>query len=129
MTEKSQTFRSGVVSAGNRCAVRHPAWSDLDLCTADPAATTHDGYGAGAGGEHSSAPIPLRLCTATWLPAREGSAWLSEACAPWRCGPYLRVQVGDLHLFLPADDAQRVLDDLSTLLALARASEEVICDE
>lgn len=129
MTEKSQTFRSGVIPAGNRCAVTHPAWCDHTRCTADPAATTRDGYRAGAAGEHRSAPISLRLGAASWLPARDGTAWLTEACAPWRCEPYLRVRVGDLHLFMPAEDAQRVLDDLSTLLASARTDEEVTCDE
>jgi hypothetical protein len=125
MTEKSQTDRGSVVPAGNRCVVRHPAWCDRGRCTADPAATTRDGYRAGAGGEHQSAPIPLRLGAASWLPTQDGTAWLTEACAPWQCQRYLRVQVGDLHLYMPADDAQRVLDDLSTLLAWTTTAPEV----
>jgi len=125
MTEKSQTFRSNPQPTGNRCAVRHPSWCDPDRCTADPAATTRDGYHAGAPGEHRSAPIAFRLGAASWLPARDGTAWLTEACAPWQCAPYLRVQVGELHLFMPADEAQRVLEDLSTLLASATTVTEV----
>jgi hypothetical protein len=33
--------------------------------------------------------------------------------------------VGDVHLSMPADDARRVLDALSTLLASATNAEEV----
>lgn len=103
MNEKSQTFRSGVVAPPEtRCAVRYPAWCDPDGCTADQAATTGDGYRAGAGGEQQSAPIPPRLGAASRLPARGGAASLTEARASWRCEPYLRVQVGGLHLFMPA---------------------------
>lgn len=42
---------------------------------------------------------------------------MSEACTPWQCDVYLRVQVGDAELSLPADYAAPVLDALSTLLA------------
>ncbi|MEV6631921.1 hypothetical protein AB0M54_14335 [Actinoplanes sp. NPDC051470] len=59
------------------------------------------------------------------LPVRDGTAWLSEACAPWTCDPYLRAQVGDVRLSMPAADARRVLADLSALLAFAAAAEGV----
>ncbi|WP_328467277.1 hypothetical protein OHA21_48565 [Actinoplanes sp. NBC_00393] len=82
----------------------HPSWCDRTLCTAD---------------EHRSAPIPLNLNSVLWLPAREGTAWLTEARAPWSCEPYLRLEIGDAHLSMPAGDARRVLDALSTLLTSA----------
>ncbi|QOC95410.1 hypothetical protein [Micromonospora craniellae] len=99
-------------------ADRHPAWCDRSRCTADPTSQA-GGYRPGAGGEHRSAPIPLNLTTAVWLPARDGTAWLSEACAPWPCAVFLCVQVGEVELFMPADSAAPVLDALSTLLASA----------
>jgi hypothetical protein len=96
----------------------------LTRCTADPASQT-DGYRSDLGGEHQSAPAPVRLGAAVLSPVRDGTAWLSEACAPWTCATYLRVQLGDLHLSMPADDARRVLADLSALLSLADTAEEV----
>jgi hypothetical protein len=102
--------------------VRHPAWCDRTRCTADPASQAN-GYRPGVGGEHRSAPIPLNLATGQWLPVRDGTAWLTQACAPWLCEPYLRVQVGDTHLSMPADNARRVLDDLSTLASATTAPE------
>jgi hypothetical protein len=63
-----------------------------------------------------------------WLPVRDGRdgvAWLSEACAPWPCAVFLRVQVGDLELSMSTDYAATVLDALSTLLASAATAEEV----
>lgn len=72
-------------------ANRQPAWCDRTRCTADPA-NQANGYRTGAGGEHRSAPVPLNLTTAMWLPVRDGTAWLTEACAPWPCDPYQRVQ-------------------------------------
>jgi hypothetical protein len=59
-----------------------------------------------------------------WLPVRDGTAWLSEACAAWPCAAFLRVQVGDTDLSMPADDVRWVLDALSTLLASTTAAEE-----
>ena len=99
-------------------ADRRPAWCDRTQCTTEPASQAN-GYRPGVGGEHRSAPIQLNLTTATWLPVRDGTAWLSKACAPWPCSPYLRVQVGDVELSMPADYAAPVLDALSTLLASA----------
>jgi hypothetical protein len=55
-----------------------------------------------------------------WLPSRDGSAWLTQACAPWLCSTYLRMQVGDLELAIPAEDAVRVLAALSGLVAAER---------
>jgi hypothetical protein len=124
MRPKSQKDLESSATTETRCAVRHPAWCDLARCTADPAAI-RDGSHAGVGGEHRSAPIPLNLVTAHWLPANEDTAWLTEACAPWPCDAYLRVKVGEAHLFMPADHAARVLDALSTLLASACTGEEV----
>ena len=103
---------------------RHPAWCDPTRCTADPARQT-DGYRSDRAGEHQSAPVPVRLTSAVLLPVRDGTAWLSQACAPWTCDTYLRVQVGDLHLSMPAEHARRVLGDLSALLAFAAAAEGV----
>jgi hypothetical protein len=105
-------------------ADRHPPWCDRPRCTADPASQAN-GYRSGVGGEHRSAPVPLNLATGQWLPVRAGTAWLTQACAPWPCEPYLRVQVGDMHLSMPADNARRVLDALSTLLASATTAPEV----
>ena len=103
---------------------RHPAWCDRTRCTADPASQAN-GYAPGVGGEHRSAPIPLDLTT-TMLPIREGTAWLSEACAPWRCSVFLRVQVGDVELSMAGNYAAPVLDALSALLASTATPEEVI---
>jgi hypothetical protein len=111
-------------SAPNPCAQTHPAWCDPMRCTADPASQAH-GYRPGFGGEHRSAPVPLNLTTAMWLPVRDGTAWLSEACAPWPCAVFLRVLVGDLELSVSADYAAPALDALSTLLASAATAEEV----
>jgi hypothetical protein len=101
----------------------HPSWCDPALCTADPAATTIDGYRAGSGGEHRSAPVPLDLRTAMWFPARTGTAYLRESVAPWRCSAYLRVQVGDTEVSVTVDHAGPILDALSALVATARAVE------
>ena len=103
---------------------RHPAWCDPTRCTAKPDSQT-GGYRANAGGEHLSVPVPVNLTTAVLLPVRDGTAWLSQACAPWTCDTYLRVQVGDVHLPMPADDARQVLADLSALLAPTATAEEV----
>ena len=100
----------------NRCTVRHPAWCDPAVCTADPASQVN---------EHRSVSIPLNLTTAIWIPVREGRAWLSEACAPWPCAVFLRVPAGDVELSLSADDAVPVLEALSALLALACPAEGV----
>jgi hypothetical protein len=69
--------------------------------------------------------VTLPLAAALWLPAQDGMAWLTEACAPWPCDPFLRVQVGDGQLFLPVDNAGQVLDALSALLTSATPGEEV----
>ena len=107
------------------CATdRHPAWCDHTRCTADPASQA-EGYRPAAGGEHRSAPIPLNLTTAVRLPVRDGTAWLTEACAPWPCEPFLRLRVGDAYQSMPADHARRVIDALSTLLASATTTVEV----
>ena len=105
-------------------ADRHPAWCDPTRCTADPASQT-DGYRSGVGGEHRSAPVPVRLTSAALLPVRDGTAWLTSACSPWTCATYLRVQVGEVDLSMPAADARRVLADLSALLPLAATAEGV----
>ena len=107
----------------NGRADRHPAWCDRTRCTADPASQA-GGYLPDAGGEHRSAPIPLNLTTAM-LPVRDGTAWLSEACAPWPCAVFLRAHVGDVELSMSADYAAPVLDALSALLASAGTPEGV----
>ena len=104
-------------------AGRHPAWCDRTRCTADPASQA-DGYRPGDRGEHQSAPIPLNLTT-TMLPVRDGTAWLSEACAPWPCAVYLRVHVGDMELSMSAGYAAPLLDALSALIASAATAEGV----
>jgi len=48
-----------------------------------------------------------------------------EACAPWPCDAFLRVQVGEAHLSMPADHAGPVVNALAALLAAARTAEEV----
>ena len=105
-------------------AAHHPAWCDRSQCTANPASQAN-GYRSGVGGEHQSAPVRLNLTTAMWLPVRDGTAWLSQACAPWECAVFLRVQVGDVELSMSADYAAPVLDALSALLASAATAEEV----
>jgi hypothetical protein len=110
--------------APHRCAQTHPAWCDLTRCTADPASQSH-GYRPSIGGEHRSTPICLNLTTVMSLPARDGTAWLSDACAPWPCAPFLHVQVGDLELSMSVDYAALVLNVLTTLLASAATAEEV----
>jgi hypothetical protein len=102
---------------------RHPAWCDRSRCTADPASQAGR-YRPDAEGEHRSAPLPLNLTTAM-LPVRDGTAWLSEACAPWPCAVFLRVLVGDVELSMSADYAAPVLDALSTLLASSATASEV----
>ncbi|WP_169789821.1 hypothetical protein [Actinoplanes subtropicus] len=59
------------------------------------------------------------------LPAGGGTAWLTGACAPWRCALYLHVQVGEVELSLSADHAAPVLAALSALLASAATDQEV----
>lgn len=124
MTRTPELIEPPPQPAQNALTARHPAWCDPARCTADPASQA-GGYQPGVGGEHRSAPIPLTLSTAMWLPVRDGTAWLTEACAPWPCAPYLRVQVGDLELSMSVDYAAPVLDALSTLLASAAIAEEV----
>jgi hypothetical protein len=100
--------------------LHHPAWCDPKRCTGNPAATTRDGYqaaGAVGAGEHRSAPVPLDLAAAWLLPERSGSAYLSQAVAPWICSTYLRVQVGKAAVALPTDAARPVLAVLAALLA------------
>lgn len=80
---------------------------------------TQTGRTSGIGGEHQSAPVPIKLTTAVLLPFLDGAAWLSEACAPWTCDTYLHAQVREMDLSMPADNARRVLCDLSALLATA----------
>jgi hypothetical protein len=100
--------------------LEHPSWCDPEQCTADPAATDRAGYRVGHGGEHRSAPIRLDLgASIELLPARSGTAYLSEAAAPWRCSPYLRVRVGDATMSLPVDHARPLLVALSDLVASA----------
>lgn len=92
----------------------HPSWCDPSLCTADPTAVS-----IGLGGQHRSAAVSLNLLTAMWLPTRTGTAYLTEAAAPWRCSPYLRVQVGELRLAMPVECMRPVLDALSALVSSA----------
>jgi hypothetical protein len=104
-------------------AFAHPAWCDPGRCTADPAATSLSGYRAGTGGQHRSAPIPLDLRGAIWLPEQDATAYLTESVAPWRCAPFLRVRLGDAELSMPADAAGPVLAALSALAASACGEE------
>ena len=63
-----------------------------------------------------------------WLvdgPERSGSAYLTEAAAPWRRASYLRVRVGGVDLSLPVDAAGPVLAALSGLVATAREGRAV----
>lgn len=124
MTHIREHLDAQVQPAQTGPADRHPAWCDPTRCTADPPSQA-DGYRSGVGGEHRSAPVPLDLTAAMLLPVRDGTAWLTEACAPWPCAPYLRVQVGDLELSMSADYAAPLLDALSTLLTSALTDREV----
>ncbi len=123
MNVKSQSGFDSLATSGNRCGTTHPGWCDLIRCTADPASQAN-GYAPGAGGEHQSAPIPLNL-TASMMPTWDGTARLSEACAPWPCAVFLRVQVGEVELSMSGDNAARVLDALSALLASAATPGQV----
>jgi hypothetical protein len=99
-------------------ALEHPSWCDPERCTANPTATDRASYRVGHGGEHRSAPIGLDLgASIELLPARSGSAYLSEAAAPWRCSPYLRVRVGGAGVSLPVENARPLLVALSALVA------------
>jgi hypothetical protein len=123
MNVKSQSGFGSLPTSENRCSTTHPDWCDLTRGTADPASQAN-GYAPGAGGEHQSAPIPLNLTT-SMLPVPDGTAWLSEACAPWPCAVFLRVQVGGVELSMSGDNAARVLDALSALLASAATPGQV----
>ena len=63
--------------------------------------------------------MPLDLTTAMWLPERTGTAYLTEAVAPWPCSPHLLVRVGDAELSMSVDYAGPVLAALSALAASA----------
>lgn len=102
------------VSAPSPGMQPHPAWCDPARCTADPASQA-DGFRAGIGGEHRSAPIRLSLTRAMWLQVREGTAWLSQACAPWECEVFLDIQIGDTELSVPVGYAAPVLGALAGL--------------
>jgi hypothetical protein len=128
MVERSQSGNNRVFVAQDTFlsadTARHPAWCDPNLCTANPASQANR-YRPGVGGEHRSAPIPLDFTTAFMLPSHEATAWLSEACAPWRCAVHLRVQIGDVEFSMSAHHASQALEDLTTLLASAATREEV----
>jgi len=101
-------------------ALEHPSWCDPERCTADPAATSRAGYRVGHGGEHRSASIPLDLSASIeLLPARSGTAHLSESVAPWRCSPYVRVRLGDAAVSVPVDDARPLVAALAALVSSA----------
>src|SRR5262245_2516620 len=124
MNEKSQNDHGSLVPAGNRCAATHPAWCDHARCTADPVSQA-DGYRAGAGGEHRSAPVPLDLTCAMLLPGRAGEAWLTQAVAPWPCSTYLRVRIADAELSMPVEHAVTQISALLRLVMAGQAGEEV----
>ncbi len=128
MSEKCQKDLEGISAAQPASTpaapANHPASCDRTRCTANPASQAN-GYRPSVGGEHQSVPIRLNLTTAIWLPVRDGTARLSQACAPWECAVYLRVQFGDVELSMPAEDATPVLDALSTLIASAATDQEV----
>ncbi|MDG4798831.1 hypothetical protein [Micromonospora sp. WMMD1082] len=99
----------------------HPAWCDRAGCTANPASQAN-GYRAGVGGEHRSAPLRLDLSCAFPLPKPAGEAYLTEAVAPWPCSTYLRIRVGDAEVSISVERAAPVLSALHMLVA---AGEEV----
>lgn len=107
-----------------RRANRHPARCDRSRCTADPASQAN-GYRPGVGGEHRSAPVPLDLTCAMWLPSRAGEAWLTEAVAPWPCSTYLRIRVGDAEMAMAVEGARPVLSALAMLTAAGEEAKEV----
>ena len=123
-TQEHPSLQPQPTQTGRTC--RHPALCDPTRCTADKAGQT-DSDRPGIGGEHQPAPIPVGPATAVLLPVRDGTAWLSQAGAPWTCDAYLRVQVGDVSM--PVADARRVLADLSALLSLPATAEGVGPDE
>lgn len=102
---------------------RHPAWCDRSQYTADPASQA--GGHRSDGGEHRSAPALLNLTTGMRPPVRDGTAWLSETCAPWPSVVFPRVHVGDVDVSMSTDYAAPVIDALSALLASATAAPEV----
>jgi hypothetical protein len=124
MLEKSQTDLEYVTVAGNGYVIRHPAWCHHTRCTANPASQAN-GYRAGAGGEHRSAPIPLDLTTALPLSTPAGEVYLTEAVAPWQCSTYLHIQVGDAAVSMPVEYAERVLSTLHMIVAAAQAGQAV----
>jgi hypothetical protein len=109
--------RSGVVN-------RHPSWCGRAYCSANPLATTGEGYQAGAGGEHRSAPVPLDGLAAAYS-ARGGplgamTITLTRAVAPWPTATYVRLVVDDAEMLaMPVDSARVLLGQLGQLLAAA----------
>lgn len=118
MPERSQTGPSPVQTVPD---LQHPTWCDRTRCTANPAATTGNGYRATTAGQHQSAPIRLDLTTVIALPPRISEAYLTEAVAPWPCETYLRLRHGDAEIAMTASDAARALSALRLLTATAEA--------
>jgi len=106
--------------------LKHPAGCDPAGCTAVAASAVLGSYLAGSGGQHRSAPIPVDLSEAVWLPQRIGAGYLTGAAAPWRGTPCLHVRLGQAELSLPSDAAGPVLAALSGLVASARCGAGVI---
>lgn len=105
-------------------ADQHPAWCDRSRCTANPSGQAN-GYRSGLGGEHRSAPVPLDLTCAMWLPGHAGEAWLTEAVAPWPCATYLHIRAGDAETAMAIEDARPVLSALAMLAAAGEEAKEV----
>jgi len=103
---------------------RHPSWCDRAYCSANPLATTSEGYRAGAGGEHRGAPVPLDGLAAAYS-ARGGplgamTITLTRAVAPWPTATYVRLAVDDAEMLaMPVDSARVLLGQVGQLLATA----------
>jgi hypothetical protein len=97
--------------------VKHPACCDPAGCTAVAASAVLDSRLAGSGGQHRSAPIPVDLSEAIWLPQRTGTGYLTGAAAPWPGTPDVHIRRGQAELSLPSDAAGPVLAALCGLVA------------
>jgi len=93
-------------------AIKHPAWCDLALCTAQAEQPTE----YGPRGYHLSAPVVLDIQavrTGGMVPVGDATAQLRQEVASWPCEPYARITFGSY-----GDDGM----DLTVIQAAAAAA-------
>lgn len=109
-------------------ARKHPSWCDTRVCTADPLASTAQGYMDGHGGEHRSAPMAVDLTPIEGVPSGPYAAYLERVAAPWACTTYVRIQRGDTYdpgqgRAIPVGSLGEIVGPLVTLINLAIADD------